>query len=215
MEVDENKTTNAGAAVRAIARNPKDKHGGKLFDIRELDWFSQNSYNTALKSIKTWSPDLGARLMMTCIQFIDCYPPDISLVAMHDLALKKLCGAFVIGASLVAVARAEENIKEKLQAYLQLRKYVALYDEEFELRRDTFEPDIRTDLVGKLAVLYVFDFEAAAAQREWDDVRAVVVKAALCQNEVILKGMGDYLLSLADVPVRGTCFLVAQEGGRC
>ncbi|KAL1892941.1 sporulation-specific protein 22 [Ceratocystis pirilliformis] len=199
------------AALRAIEKLPKNAKGGKLFPTQELDWFNQNSYNTALKHVDTWPPMLVCRLMKVCLAITEFYPEDISISASHDLSLKRLCGNFVISAALAALARSEENVKERHQAYLELRKHVTAYDEEFEARKDTYEPYIQKDLMAKLSVLYVFDFEAAAAQKEWDDMRTIVGKSvATCPSAEMLKGMGDYMLSLIDIPPRAELYRILQ-----
>ncbi|KAL5624996.1 hypothetical protein BROUX41_005056 [Berkeleyomyces rouxiae] len=188
-------------ASTAISKFPKDAKGGKLFPIQELDWFNQNSYNTALKHVETCQPMLVYRLMKVCLQIIEFYPQDISISASHDLSLKRLCGNFVSAAALIAIARAEQDIKEKHQAYLNLRKHVAAYNEELEARKDTYELYIQKDLLAKLSVLHVFDFEAAASQKQWEDMRAVVGRSVVaCSNLEMLKGMGDFILSVPDIP---------------
>ena len=71
------------AATKAkMSRKSKDS---QLFPTIELDWFSRNSYNLALKSSATWEPRQTLRLLQASIKVIIqhyflCHPANLAAV---------------------------------------------------------------------------------------------------------------------------------------
>ena len=57
-------TPKAAAQVRLARRGSKEK----LFSMAELDWFSRNSYNLALKYCTVWEPSQTLGLLQTCLK---------------------------------------------------------------------------------------------------------------------------------------------------
>jgi hypothetical protein len=51
------------------------------------------------------------------------------------------------------------------------------------------------DLIGKLAVLLGFDFEAACRLKAWDDLGEVILKAEVCKSPRLYELMADCILS--------------------
>ncbi len=54
----------AAAQAKASRRNAKDE----LFSLSELNWFSRNSYNLALKVCTDWEPHRTLRLVTACLK---------------------------------------------------------------------------------------------------------------------------------------------------
>ncbi|KAF4459421.1 transcription factor [Fusarium albosuccineum] len=126
------------------------------------------------------------------------FEKDISSEEATDLRLMAMRCHFVIAAALVSVARAEDKVDEQLQRYLEMRRHITAFDELFE---KNFENDSRnrdgrvyTDLMSKMSILFVFDFEAAICLKSWDDLSKIVRKGRACKDEQIYKAMGDCLL---------------------
>ena len=57
-------TPKAAAQVKLARRDSKEK----LFSMAELDWFSRNSYNLALKYCTVWEPSQILGLLQTCVE---------------------------------------------------------------------------------------------------------------------------------------------------
>lgn len=54
----------AAAQIKIARRDPKDT----MFSMAELDWFSRNSYNLALKYCTVWEPSQTLGLLQTCLK---------------------------------------------------------------------------------------------------------------------------------------------------
>ncbi|KAL8827013.1 MAG: hypothetical protein Q9191_003442 [Dirinaria sp. TL-2023a] len=61
-----------GAAKQAKTsrRDSKDE----LFSLAELDWFSRNSYNLALRVCSDWNPQETLRLVSACLKVMALLP---------------------------------------------------------------------------------------------------------------------------------------------
>lgn len=179
-----------------------------LWTVHELDWFSKNAYNTAIKNISIWTPFNSLRMLKCCIAFIEQYPPGIG-ETLEDLSLRKMFCEFSAAAALVSLARREDNIEVQLQNYLDLRKHVKNFDVLFNEKSETMEDVQSEDLLQKLAVLLAFDFEAACHLKAWDDLGETILNANICKSARAYHLMADCLLCLQDdsriqIPTNGT-----------
>lgn len=183
----------------------KSRSHGKVdhpWSIDELDWFSKNSYNMAIKHLASWHPQQILRMLLSCITFIDCYPKDIGEQMSEDLTLRKMFCEFSAATALVALARGEDNIEIRLQDYLSARKHVDSFDTLLQEKVDKLDEDARHDLQRKLSILAAFDFEAACQLKDWDSLPEAIAKADTCKNSQVHEVMADCILS-SDAPTQG------------
>lgn len=173
-----------------------------VWTVLELDWFSKNSYNLAIKNLSIWSPRHSLRVLICCIAFIDQFPKDIDEAASNDLWLRKMFCEFSAATALVALARGEDVIETQLQDYLSLRKHVESFDGLLQDRLDGLDESPRRDLLQKLAVLLGFDFEAACQLKAWDGLGEVILKTACCNEPRVYELMADCMLS-SQAPTQG------------
>lgn len=173
-----------------------------IWTIPELDWFSKNSYNLAIKNLSIWSPQHSLRMLISCIEFIEQYPKDMSEPASDDLSLRKMFCEFSSATVLVALARSEDVIETRLQNYLGLRKHVSGFDCILHNKLEKLEESPRQDLLQKLAILLGFDFEAACQLKAWDDLGEIILKAASCNDARVYELMADCILS-SQAPSQG------------
>lgn len=186
------------------SRKKEDKHDGdKLWTMQELDWFSKNAYNLALKYSAKWPPEQVLQIIQSCIKFAGIYPKDIDNVTSNDVTHRHIFCDFLAVTFLVSLARAEDNIEAQLQDYLELRKHVDSFDTRLQSIIDVLEEGPQQDLLKKLAALLVFDFEAAIRLKAWDDLTEVILKADCCKSMDIYEKMSDMLLSDPSVPIAG------------
>ncbi|KAG8164456.1 hypothetical protein KVR01_006374 [Diaporthe batatas] len=189
------------AVATAAHKSPEDAGGKKLFDVRELEWFCQNSYNLGLKHAGDWSLQNVVQILTACLSIIQAFPSDVGAEVAADLALKSIFCNFLISSALVALARSQDNLEEQLQNYLLMRRHVAAADTSIQERMEsqTLDEIASRDLLSKLALLLAFDFEAAVALKCWKDLGEVVIKASACQNIESFKTMAGCILQ-ASVP---------------
>jgi hypothetical protein len=60
----------------------------------------------------------------------------------------------------------------------------------------------KDDMLRKHATLLAFDFEAAVALKQWDDLGGIVQRAVSCKNITAFQAMADCLLR-AQAPGQG------------
>lgn len=190
----------------AAHESPEDGSGKKLFDVRELEWFCQNSYNLGLKHAGDWDLQNVVRILTACVSIIQAFPNDMGAEVAADLSLKLIFCNFLISSALVALARSQDNLEEQLQNYLLMRRHVAAADTSIQERMESQSLDevASRDLLSKLALLLAFDFEAAVALKCWKDLGEIVIKASACQNIESFKTMAGCILQ-AHVPTEGEC----------
>lgn len=185
----------------AVHKSPENASGKKLFDVRELEWFCQNSYNLGLKHAGDWSLRSVVQILTACVNIIQAFPNDIGAEVAADLSLKSIFCNFLISSALVALARSQDNLEKQLQDYLIMRKHIMAADSDIQERMESQSLDevASRDLLNKLALLLAFDFEAALALKCWQDLGEIVLKASACQSLESFKTMADCILR-AHVP---------------
>lgn len=179
-----------------------------VWTVLELDWFSKNSYNLAIKNLSIWTPRHSLRMLLCCIAFIDHYPKDMGEPTSNDLWLRKMFCEFSSATALVALARGEDVVETQLQDYLDLRKHVESFDSLLQEKLDTLDEGPRQDLLQKLAVLLSFDFEAACQLKAWDSLGEVILKAVCCNEPRVYEIMADCILS-SQAPTEGLPFILS------
>jgi len=191
------------AVIAALEREERDGPSGqKRFTIDELEWFSRNAYNLALKHTAAWDLRAVVRMLTACVSIISHFPPDIGSKA--DLSLKTLFSHFVISSALVALARTQDNVEKQQQDYIAMRKHVMAFDNELPDYLPQLEDVAREDMLRKHATLLAFDFEGAVVLQQWDDLGSIIQRAAPCKSISSLQAMADILLR-AQAPGQGRC----------
>lgn len=185
-----------GAATKArkVYKHPQADTSENLWTIQELDWFSKNAYNLALKHASVWSPRHVLNLAQSCLMFISIYPNTLPQGHAEDILLRGIFCNFLAAVLLIALSRVEDNVEDQLQDYLMLRKHVASFDESLQSKIDDLEEAPKQDLMKKLGTLLVYDFEAVIRLKAWDDLKDVVLKAESCESIKVYQQMCDMLL---------------------
>ncbi|PHH75866.1 hypothetical protein CDD83_4348 [Cordyceps sp. RAO-2017] len=183
-----------GKAADHARQGPKDDGGHRIFTVAELHWFRKNAYNMGATKCHVWPLPHVIRMFSACLSFIDCYPRDVPLADEEELRLMGMRCHFVTAAALISLARAEDRTDERLQRYLEARRHVAAFDHLMQAGVGSADEAVAGDMAGKMATLFVFDFESAACLRAWDDLSHIVRKAEPCRDEAVYKAMGDCLL---------------------
>lgn len=174
--------------------DPRDENGDKIFTVPELDWFRKNSYNIGASKCHLWELPQLVRIFSCCLAIIDCYPKDVPLEFVADLALMAMRCHFVIAAALISLARSHDKLDEQLQCYTETRQHVAAFDSLLQTEIQAQDRGIIADLMIKMSTLFVFEFESAVALRSWDDLGGIVRKSTLARDDATYKAMGDCLL---------------------
>ncbi|MCJ1397829.1 hypothetical protein MMC11_001025 [Xylographa trunciseda] len=181
----------------------------RTFPLSELDWFSRNAYNMALRFCTAWNPPEVLRLVQACLKFIDLYPEDMDSSTLVDLALRRMFCDFLGASLLVMLARGEDAIEPQLQHYLDLRRHAKDFHIQFEAQIDSLQGGAKDDLHRKASTLLTFDFEAAVRLKAWDDVSQIVRDSHACGDSKLYSTIADIILA-SEAPT-DTMITILQE----
>jgi hypothetical protein len=110
-----------GACAQAKAFRTKPSTPAKeLFTTVEIEWFSKNAYNIALKYCAEMPPGLLVRLLSCCAEFIKLLRDKTRPNANGDLCLRLVFCEFLAACAYTTLARAEDNTEQSVsRAYGQ------------------------------------------------------------------------------------------------
>ncbi|KAK4655881.1 sporulation-specific protein 22 [Podospora pseudocomata] len=182
------------AVVVALEKQKKENPRRKLFTVDELEWFSRNSYNLALKNTTTWDLRYIVRMLTSCVHITGHFPPDMGGSQLVEMGLKMLFSQFIISSALVSQARAEDNVTKQLEYYTAMREHVLAFDTDLPELLPRLDEHSRDDMLRKHATLLTFDFEAAVVLEAWDDLGGIVQRAVGCKSVTAFQAMADSLL---------------------
>ncbi|KAL8757342.1 MAG: hypothetical protein Q9184_004228 [Pyrenodesmia sp. 2 TL-2023] len=201
-------------AVAAAQACQQDTSTTDAFSPAELDWFSRNSFNLALKMCTTWKAEATLRIVQACstvrdqsrwerdlsgadfIQFIHLYPADTDPQQASDLTLRRLFCNFLRCCLLIVLARAEDIKKNQLHYYSQLRTTMHDFRTSVNAQLSTLQGGARADLLRKYACLVALDFEAAAKLGIWTSFGGLVEKETeICGDPKIYDVIVDMVLN--------------------
>ncbi|KAK0634593.1 meiosis protein SPO22/ZIP4 like-domain-containing protein [Bombardia bombarda] len=180
------------AVVLALERQQQEDEGSMLLNVDELEWFSRNAYNLALKHSSTWDLRYVVRMLTACVSIIDHFPSDLGSTV--EQSLKTLFSRFIIASALVSLARTQDNVQKQLRDYLEMRTHIKAFDNQLPEYLLHLDEQSRNDMIRKHAMLLAFDFEAAVALGQWEDLGGIVQRAVSCRNVVAYQSMADSLL---------------------
>ncbi|KAM0261936.1 hypothetical protein ACHAQJ_001939 [Trichoderma viride] len=182
-------------AAEHASQDPQDDEGNKIFTVPELHWFRKNAYSLGVLRCEIWEVIHTIRIFKACLAFSGFYPKDLPASDATEIALMAMRCHFVVAAALISLARTEDRVEEQLQYYLESRRHIGEFDSLLEIDVNTaLDEKTLKDLIAKLSTLFVFDFEAVTALRNWDSLNEIVRKAKMCRDEVMYKAMGDCML---------------------
>ena len=146
----------------------------QVFTTAELDWFSRNAYNLALRACATWPPSQTMRMIHVCIKFIELFPQDIDAQSAEDLRLRRAFCNFLGCSLLTAVARNEDHVERQVQNYADARKHAQEFRSYLQLRPERTSGPPDDDLEQKASTVLSFEFEAAVRLKVWEDLSDLV-----------------------------------------
>ncbi|KAK6396127.1 hypothetical protein LTR65_010237 [Meristemomyces frigidus] len=163
----------AGADVKVFRQGTDDQWRA------EIQWWSKNAYNLALRLCGDIHPEHLVRLLNVCIRFLECYPNDGGL--MHDDVLtcrRSLCH-FLSASALIVLARSSEESSEyALQCYLRARReieaFVAQARRLEDLQADGDKSQDIDNMMARKFELLKFDLECILRLQQWDQLDEAV-----------------------------------------
>ncbi|KAK5116066.1 hypothetical protein LTR85_009348 [Meristemomyces frigidus] len=182
----------AGANVKVFRQGTDDQWRA------EIQWWSKNAYNLALRLCADIHPEYLVRLLTVCVHFLECYRNDGGLMHSDDLIRRKCLCHFLSTSALIVLARSgEEGSEHALQSYSRARREIAAFMAQVRQLEDTqveggLGRDDAGDTAARIFELLKFDLECILRLQQWDQLDSAV-KAFLDFNDT------DRWDSLADL----------------
>ena len=165
---------------RAAKNTPALRQGNDAQWRSEIQWWSKNAYNLALRWCAEIHPDGLVRLLEVCIHFLDCYSTDDGPMHQDDLRQKRLLCHFLSASALIVLGRAEaERSGYCLDCYSRARQHTSAFLQGHAQREATVGNERaaegqRRDLSARKFELLKFDLECILKLKQWDELDKVV-----------------------------------------
>lgn len=136
----------------------------------ELQWWTKNAYNTALRYCTQIHPEHLIRMLRVCTQLMAIYPRDDDPMHIDDLQHRLMICHFLAATALIVLARSHlEDSEERLQSYLEARGEIATFMSAYQqlVQEDRAEKD---KTLRRVLDMLKFDIECVINLRQWDQL---------------------------------------------
>ncbi|XP_014560370.1 hypothetical protein COCVIDRAFT_89663 [Bipolaris victoriae FI3] len=164
----------------------------ELFTDVEFQWFSKNSYNLSLKYCAEMPPAHLIRLLDCCVEFIKLLKEKGSSNTSSDLSLRLLFCEFLAACTWITLARAEDNVEQNAQQYLEVRKHSQNFRRAVSETMNGLGQSAKADIISKHFQVVKLELEAALKLRKWDELDELFDQCWVYKNP-------DHYETLADL----------------
>lgn len=140
----------------------------------EVQWWSKNSFNIALRFCAEMHPEQLVRLLRACVKFLESFPKDNGPMHHDDLAQRKQICHFLCASASIVLGRSTESRPQRIQHYLEVQREARTFLKTWQkqpLQQGATEDDpqrLRAFEMLKFNVESVFHLE------QWDDLDAAL-----------------------------------------
>lgn len=133
----------------------------------EVQWWSKNAYNLALRHCENVHPEQLVNLLQVCSTFIEHYPNDAGPMHQDRLQNRKAMCHFLTATALIVLGRSsDEGSEYGLQCYLQAQQEITA----FKSTQQVTGNDEETEMNRKMFELLKFDLECILNLQQWDQL---------------------------------------------
>ncbi|KAJ4356283.1 sporulation-specific protein 22 [Didymosphaeria variabile] len=160
----------ASAHAKASRRRPSNP-SRQQFNVGEIEWFSKNSYNLAIKYCAEVQPTSLVRLLTACIEFVKLLKDfNHAQEKDGDYCLRLMFLHYLSVCAFTTLARAEDSMQACIQNYLQVSKH----GREFRFVGADFVDKLRgsskADMTAKHVQVVKLELEAALKREQWEEL---------------------------------------------
>ncbi|KAL9084962.1 MAG: hypothetical protein Q9165_007828 [Trypethelium subeluteriae] len=175
----------------------------------ELEWFSKNAYNFALKHCTDLHPRTLLRLLQSCTELLELLRGDEGPRGCQDVLLRLSFCHFLAAFASITLARAEDQIEQSAQQYLIARNDAAQFCELFaEVSQDTVGEEAYEDLQAKRFELLRLQLECAVRLGSWNELDELLDECVKQDRIQRLEKLADLVFSVHSALVK------SDEGSR-
>ncbi|EQL38157.1 hypothetical protein BDFG_00534 [Blastomyces dermatitidis ATCC 26199] len=208
LEVIEN-TCNVFEIASAKVIEYRNQTNDNPFSVSEMEWFSRNSYNLAVKFCTKWDTSPVLSLVNTCIKFLDMYPSNLSPKQLYAATLRRLLCHFLGALLSMARARTETDTQAQADYYLDSRNHIQFFRGVLNCESTNWEETHQSDLFKKHKTLLAFDFEAAVRLRQWGSLDEIIEESESFSDDILYGTFSEALLC-SDAPLKNTTQALQQ-----
>nr|POE65870.1 hypothetical protein CFP56_57560 [Quercus suber] len=140
--------------------------------LAEVQWWSKNAYNIAIRFCAEVNPELIVGLLQTCVKFIECYAASDVAVDQQDVRRRQMLCRFLGASALIVLGRAKAgDLGNTLQHYLRARREIAAF-QSLASNRDIGNDTESQAMRARAFELLKFELEAILKLQQWDQLDA-------------------------------------------
>lgn len=132
----------------------------------EIQWWSKNAYNIAVKLCAQVNPEYVLRMLEVCTKFMDCYPNDPDLVLQDGLEKQRLTCSFLSATALIVLGRASEDPSDYFtQCFSRAQQHIRSFKSSYaKLSNSLQDPKSQEQAFTVLK----FEIECILRLQQWD-----------------------------------------------
>ena len=160
----------------------------------EVQWWSKNSFNLALRLCAGMPPDQLVCLLRACVKFIENYPNDSGLMHNDDLVRRKQICHFLCASASILLGRSTEDRQQKLQHYLEVQREAKAFLEAWQ--QDPLQQDDADTESRRLRAFEMlkFNIESVFHLEQWDDLDAALAACMDLHGAVRWDTLADLII---------------------
>jgi hypothetical protein len=141
----------------------------------EVQWWSKNSFNIALRLCAEMPPEQLVRLLRACVKFLENFPDDNGLMHHDDLTRRKEVCHFLCASASIVLGRSTEDRPRKLQHYLEVQREARAFLKTWQeqpLQQDDADTESRR---LRAFEMLKFNVESVFHLEQWDHLDAALM----------------------------------------
>ncbi|TKA83433.1 hypothetical protein B0A55_00323 [Friedmanniomyces simplex] len=165
---------------RAAKNMPALKQGTDAQWRSEIQWWSKNAYNLALRLCAEIHPEHFIRLLEVCVRFLDCCPPNDGPTYQDDIRQRRTLCHFLAASALIVLGRSDD-FSYGLECYSRARGHITTFVRccaDWDPANNTAgaAEAQRHALLTRHFEMLKFDLECLLKLKQWDQLdKAVTV----------------------------------------
>ncbi|CAK3888277.1 hypothetical protein DOTSEDRAFT_119511 [Lecanosticta acicola] len=138
----------------------------------EVQWWSKNAYNLAIKLCAHVHPEYILRMLDVCTRFLDCHPDDIGLMQQDGLEKRRMMCSFLSTTALIVLGRTVEDSPDyTTQCFLHAQQRISSFKTLYaKLSESVQDPKSQERAFSMLK----FEIECILRLRQWDKLNAAL-----------------------------------------
>jgi hypothetical protein len=169
-------TTELIRLFETAAANTKTLKQGTAEQCRaEVQWWSKNSFNIALRLCAEMPPEQLIRLLKACTKFLESFPDDNGLMHHDGLAQRKEICHFLCASASIVLGRSTDDRPHKLQHYLEVqreaRSFLKTWQQQSPQQDDADSESRRL----RAFEMVKFNVESVFHLEQWDELDAALM----------------------------------------